>query len=181
MSAEWNMPRRTEACAGCQRGFEFGETFQAFLYEVADGYERRDYCAACQPPEVPAAVGVWKTRRPEPASRAVRPFDREAIYAFFERLEDAVEPQKVQLRFVLALLLWRKRVLKLERTAQLDDRDTWEFTAPRTGTLHRVARPELDEEELERLSEQLEHLLAGETVAGSEAVSDCLRKEETDG
>jgi len=180
VSAEWNMPRRTDACAGCGRAFEFGETFQAFLYELDGSYTRRDYCTACQPPAVPAAVGAWKTRRPAPAPRAVRPFDREAILAFFERLEDAVAAQQVQLRFVLALLLWRKKALKLERTAQLNGRETWEFTAPRTGTLHRVVRPELDEEELERLSEQLEHLLAGEPVAGGKALSDCLWKEETD-
>lgn len=160
MNSEWSMPRRADACLGCQRRFESGETFQAFLYDTSAGYERRDYCLRCGPPATPAPLGVWKSRRADARAKKSAPFDREAIYAFFERLEDAHEPNEVQLRFVLALLLWRKKVLKLERTAALVERETWEFVAPRTDTLHRVVRPDLDEEQLERLSNQLEGLLA---------------------
>jgi hypothetical protein len=160
LSTEWSMPHRADVCAACGRGFEIGETFQAYLYEAETGYVRQDYCQGCQPPSEPAALGHWKTRRPEPASKKVMPFDREAIYGFFERLEDAQEPGRVQFRFVLALLLWRKKVLKLERTVVDPAGEAWDFVAIRTGTPHRVLRPELDEEQLERLSEQLERLLA---------------------
>ena len=180
MSVDWSMPRRADVCASCQRAFAVGEAVQAFLYDAAAGYERRDYCQTCQPPEQPAPLGVWKTRRPEPATRKVQPFDREAIYGFFERLEDAQEPHQVQFRFVLALLLWRKKVLRLERTAAVDGHEAWEFVAARTGTPHRVVRPELDEQQLERLSGQLEQLLAGQPGELDIVVPD-LGEERTDG
>ena len=160
LSTEWNMPHRADACAACGRGFEIGQTFQAFLYEAETGYARRDFCCECEPPAEPAALGHWKTRRPEPAAKKIVPFDREAIYGFFERLEDATEPSQVQFRFVLALLLWRKKVLKLERTVPGSEGEVWEFITVRTATPHRVVRPDLGEEELERLSTQLEQLLA---------------------
>lgn len=162
MASEWNMPRRGEACVGCRRGFEVGEAIQALLYATEAGYERRDYCLECRPPETPAPLGVWRTRRPEPVVSKVQRFDREAVYSFFERLEGAREPDQVQFRFVLALLLWRKKVLKLERTTQADGHEVWEFVATRSGTAYQVARPELDEAQLERLSTQLERLLAGQ-------------------
>lgn len=179
MSSDWSMPRRAEQCVGCQRRFEIGENFRAYLYETDAGYERRDYCAACTPPEAPAAIGSWKTRRPEPAVKKAQPFDREATYAFFERLEDADEPHEVQFRFVLALLLWRKKVLKLERTVAADGREAWEFAATRTGTPHCVLRPDLDESQLERLSAQLEQLLAGQP-GEIEFIPTGARAEETD-
>lgn len=160
MSTEWSMPHRADVCAACGRGFEIGEAFQAFLYEAESGYVRRDFCCDCEPPAEPAALGHWKTRRPEPVARRLAPFDREAIYGFFERLEDASEPSQVQFRFVLALLLWRKKVLRLERTVPGSAGEAWEFITVRTATPHRVMRPDLDEEQLERLSEQLEQLLA---------------------
>lgn len=173
MSSDWNMPRRGEACAGCGNAFEIGEALLTVLYEAEAGYERRDYCAHCQPPELPAPLGTWRTRRPEPAAKRVQPFDRETIYGFFERLEDADEPSRVQFRFVLALLLWRKKVLKMERAVDDGGREIWEFLVPRTGTVHRVARPDLDEQQLEQLSAQLEQLLAGQPgeldVVSSEA------------
>jgi hypothetical protein len=162
VTSEWTMPRRADACCVCRREFKVGETFQACLYEAPEGYERRDYCTACPPPPEPPPLGVWRTRRPEPSARRNLPFDREAVYAFFERFEDAPGGQPAQFRFVLALLLWRKKALKLDRTVDTDAGEVWEFTALKTNTVHRVLRPELDEAQLERLSGQLEQLLAGQ-------------------
>lgn len=178
MTTDWSMPGRGETCAACQRAFEIGETFRAFLYETDGGYERRDYCLDCQPAEEPAALGSWSTRRPELAVKKVQPFDREAIYGFFERLEDAREPNQLQFRFVLALLLWRKKVLRLERTVKEGGREVWEFLTARTGAGHRVQRPDLDEEQLEQLSVQLEQLLAAQPGELDTVVTDLSKENE---
>ncbi len=162
MPSDWNMPKRADACAGCGREFGVGETIQAFLYAVPAGYERRDFCTQCQPPESPLALGAWQTRRPEPVAAQVQRFDREAVFGFFERLEGATDPSHGQFRFVLALLLWRKKVLKLERATAADGREVWEFVAAGSGATYRVPRPELDEAQLENLSTQLERLLSGQ-------------------
>lgn len=162
MRNDWTMPRHAEVCAACGRPFEIGAIFQACLHEVAAGYERRDYCLECPPSEDPAPVAAWKTRLPEPVATKLQPFDREVIYRFFERLEETDEPHSLQFRFVLALLLWRKKVLKLERSLESAGREIWEFVAPRSGAAHRVERPDLAEDELERLGAQLEQLLAGQ-------------------
>lgn len=172
MPDDWQMPRRGEACLVCKHAFEPGETIQAYLYESPKGYERRDYCVNCQPPDEPAAMGCWRTRRPEPATKKVRPFDREAIYGFFERLEDADTPEKRQLRFVLALLLWRKKVLQLARSETSGASEVWHFVVSRSGESHAVERPDLDEDQLERLGAQLEQLLAGEVGELSPVASD---------
>jgi hypothetical protein len=135
---------------------------QAYLFESPEGYERRDYCASCRPPDEPFAIGSWKTRRLQPAVKAAQKFDREALQGFFEQLEDAETAERRQLRFVLALLLWRKKALKFEGSGVEDGREVWRFVAPRSGAAHTVVRPDLDEERLERLVEQLEGLLSGE-------------------
>lgn len=162
MSREWNMPRRGEVCHATQRPFEVGEEFQVCLFETPEGYERRDYGLDVEPPTDPPPIASWRTRRPEPATRKVQPFDREAIYAFFTRLDDPQSPSQLQFRFALALLLWRKKVVRLDDTDVVDDVEQWRFVVPRTGEVHTVVRPELDEQQLEDLSTQLEQLLAGE-------------------
>jgi hypothetical protein len=177
---EWEMPRRGERCAGCQSEFGPGDVIQAYLFESPKGYERRDYCVKCRPPDEPFAIGSWKTRRPQPAARKAQQFDREAIQRFFEQLEDADTPEKRQLRFVLALLLWRKKVLKFERSAADGGREVWHFVAPRSGAAHAVVRPDLDEARLERLGEQLEGLLTGE-VGDLNAVVTGVDEDHTDG
>jgi len=82
----------------------------------------------------------------------------------FRRLEDDQQPRKVQLRFLLALLLWRKKTLRLGHTEKTADGEVWEFVATATEDVHRVLRPALDEEHLEQLSAQLEQLLSGAEV-----------------
>jgi hypothetical protein len=159
---DWQMPRRAEACAACRRGFEPGEPIRAYLYEFPEGYERRDYCANCRPPDEPFAIGAWRTRRPEPTTKKTAAFDRQAIYRFFERLDDADTPEKQRLRFILALLLWRKKVLKFNGSETRDEHEVWRFGAPHTDEMHAVVRPDLDEDQLERLGAQLELLLTGE-------------------
>ena len=162
MATEWHMPRPGQVCAGCARGFEPDETFRALLFETPSGYERRDYCAGCTPPERPAPIGTWRTRRPAPVTKKVQPFDREAIYSFFLRLEDPDRPEQVQFRFVLAVLLWRKKFLKFERSLAVEGCECWEFSTRGSPDTHRVERPDLAEDQLERLGQQLEQLLAGE-------------------
>lgn len=156
------MPRRADVCCTCSRAFDAGETLQVLLFEAAAGYERRDYCRACVPADAPAAaLAAWKTRRPAVSERKAVPFDREAIFGFFQRLDADAAAEKLQFRFVLALLLWRKRVLRFERAEPSDGGEVWHFAAPRGEPAFAVTRPELAEDELERLSEQLEAVLAG--------------------
>jgi hypothetical protein len=159
---DWQMPRRGATCHACEREFEPGDPVQAYLYESPEGYERRDFCTGCEPPEQPAPVGFWKTCRPQPTARKAVTFDRAAIFEFFERLEDADTTEQHQLRFVLALLLWRKKMLKLDRSDTAEGTEVWHFVVPRTGAEHAVRRPDLDEEQLERLGTQLEALLASQ-------------------
>lgn len=171
MSTDWAMPRRADACTGCQHPFAVGETFHAYLYESAEGYARLDFCGGCTPPPDRAPVGSWKTRRSEPVPRSARTFDRRAVYEVFEQLEDSQDARRAQFRFVLALLLWRKKTLRLERTRNDGDGEVWEFVHAAAGTLHQVRRPELGEEQLEQLSAQLEQLLTGDAQPAETAAA----------
>ena len=180
MAKDWQMPRAGAACAGCGRPFEVGEEFRALLFEMPEGYERRDYCPACTPPAEPAPVGTWKTHRPVPASASTPVFDREAMYNFFLGMEGAEHPEKVRLRFVLALVLWRKKVLNFLRSDESDGREYWEFAVVKSDETHRVERPEIAEEQLEELSTQLERLLAGEAVSLADP-SEAMAEEPADG
>jgi hypothetical protein len=174
LATDWNVARHGERCTGCGHTFEVNETFAAVLYPGGEsGFERRDYCANCEPAADPPAIGQWKARRCPPAEPKSTPFDREAMFEFFLRL-DATTSEKLQFRFALALLLWRKKLLKFtEAGVDDEDREVWHFKAPRDGSSHTVLKPELDEDQIETLSAQLEALLisgaapAGAIAAGS--------------
>jgi hypothetical protein len=161
VATDWQMPRRSNTCHLCGHEFAIGETFAVSLLEAAQGYDRRDYCQACAPAEELDRLATWKTTRREPATpKRGQPFDREAVFALFRQVTTAQDPAQDQFRFVLALLLWRKKVLKFEDTVPADTGEVWRFRAPHTGDEFQVPHPPLDETEVEQLSRQVEQLLA---------------------
>jgi len=162
VATDWEMPRRGDACTACQKTFEPGDALQAYLFDSPEGYQRRDYCPKCTPPDKTFAIGSWATRRPMPVEKKKQAFDRAAILQLFMALADEDAPEKVQLRFVIALLLWRKKMLKLDGADDRDGREVWRYLVPKTDQRCDVERPDLDEEQLERLGLQLETLISGE-------------------
>lgn len=163
MANEWEVPRAAGACAAGDRTFEPGELFAAYLFRTAEGYARREYCLTCVPPDAALAVGTWRTRLPPPTPPRTPTFDRAGVLALFQQLESSDHPEQIQLRFVLALLLWRRKALRFVEAQAAPSGEVWRFTATGGDATHVVRRPELDESELERLSAQLEGVLAGAT------------------
>ena len=164
VTTEWQIPRGAARCSVCAHEFAIGEEYQALVFDAPEGYLRQDYCDACLTEAPAAPLAAWRARRPEPATRKQRAFDREASYGFFQTLGESDELQKQQFRFVLALLLWRQKMLKLVDTTTDAQREIWQFVDPRAATNYAVVRPDLDEEEIERLSQQLEALISGEPL-----------------
>lgn len=134
--------------------------------EPRGGYDRADRCPECPPPLGHTPLASWRTQRPAPTGKPKPTFDAVAVYEFFSRLDPEGDPRKVQFRFLLALVLWRKRVLKLDgASADADGRERWRFAVPRSAVTHEVERPDLDEAQLDELSAPLEQLLAGGALA----------------
>ena len=146
-----------------------GDEIRVLLYETAAGYERRDFCGSCEHPTEPPPLALWRTHRPTPATRPAAVFDRDALFGFFVRMTLAEQPAQIQFRFVLALLLWRKRVLKFTDTNVSDGGESWRFVTVRGDQTFDVLKPELDEDQIERLSQQLESLLSGGDASAIDA------------
>jgi len=99
-------------------------------------FVRLDFCTNCwqqgRRPEnlPPEALGItpeaaahapklemfsfWKTTVPEPQQKKKLLVDDSVLADVFQRMEGKTDPQEVRFRFVLALILMRKRLLKYE-------------------------------------------------------------------
>jgi len=154
------MPRRSERCAACEREFEVGESIRAVLCESPEGYQRRDYCCSCEPAVEPPPLATWLTRRPEPPTPKHPTFNVETVLHLFEQLEQPQSAEQAQLRFVLALLLWRRKVLRLEGTEATEAGEVWRFAARGAKRTYEVLRTEVDEQRAETLGEQIAQLVA---------------------
>jgi hypothetical protein len=163
MSNEYEIARPTGRCAVTDRPLAEGESYYAVLLETPDGFERRDYAVDAWegPPE--GSFCYWKARVPvREKKREHLSFDPVMLTHLFLRLEDEESEMRQSFRFVLALLLMRKRLLKYEGTSESGGHELWRMRLTTDGTLHQVVNPRLTELQVDRLSAQLTAILSGE-------------------
>ncbi|MFM9957869.1 MAG: hypothetical protein ACKVZJ_07320 [Phycisphaerales bacterium] len=116
-SMTYEFGRRTGVCAVTGRGFAPAEHYIATLVETptdeGETLARVDYSldawASSVRPE--RLFAFWKTTYEDRDDGRTRLVDDASLLSMFEQLEGVTEPRRVAFRYVLALLLIRKRLL----------------------------------------------------------------------
>ena len=163
VNADWKIAKSTFVCSSCASKFKAAQSYVSVLFDRVEGFERQDFCAVCFQEKPPAHVfSFWKAVVPDAdENEAPRPvLDVASVLDFFRRLEGEREPQKAAFRYVLALMLTRKKVLRLQGGGKGSaGPDVLVFTEGRGGERHEVVQPPLDESEIAAVSEELGRLL----------------------
>jgi len=120
MGTGYEIARATGVCAGSGRPIAVGDPYIAALVESAteDRLERADYSLqAWEAGARPARLyGYWRATMESPDSKKQPFIDDAALMDLFEQLGEATEPGRVSFRYLLTLMLVRKRLLRYEGT-----------------------------------------------------------------
>ena len=157
--SDWEINKPLGQCSGTERKIEHGEEYFAALVETDEGLQRRDFCADYWESQKPDVFCYWKSKLPEPGQKKQLFVDDQMLMAFFERLEKETEQEKINFRFVLALILMRKRILKYDDTKTKNDQEIWHLRIVGEKQIVEVVNPHLDEEQIEQLSSQIGEIL----------------------
>jgi hypothetical protein len=79
--------------------------------------------------------------------------------AFFERLAEETDPDKINFRFVLTLILMRKRKLKYDSSRTEGSDEIWTLKVTSEKRTVDVINPHLNEEQIEQLSSQMGEIM----------------------
>ena len=156
---EWEINKPLGQCSGTGRKIEYGEEYFAALVETGQGLERRDFCGDYWQREKPDVFCYWKTRLPNPSQKKQIFVDDEMLMSFFERLADETERERINFRFVLALVLMRKRRLKYDSSKTDGSGEIWRLKVTGEDKFVDVINPHLNEEQIEQLSSQIGQIL----------------------
>ncbi len=108
-------------------------------------------------------LGLWHTLVPKKEEKKKLLIDDALLINFFQRLDDTDEPMRIAIRYVLALILMRKRILTyLGSTRDDDGVDTWQTKLRKFDTTHDVIDPGLDEYRIAEVSAQLGEIMEGD-------------------
>jgi hypothetical protein len=156
---EWEIKKPLGQCSGSGKVIEAGEEYFAALVETPQGFERRDFCAEYWQQHKPQIFCYWKSKLVPPEQKKKLFVDDDMLMTFFERLANEVEEQKVNFRFVLMLILMRKRLLKYDSSRMENGKEIWKLRLTGTDTMVDVVNPNLSEQQIEQLSSQVGQIL----------------------
>jgi len=199
----YEIPKTSGVCVSTGRELVPGEPYYAALVEVPADQQTEDEKGKDKAVDALRALGLgridvspeaweegfrpkgmfsyWKSIVPEPNQKKKMFVDDAVLMNLLERLADATEPDRLAFRYVLALILMRKKFLRYDgndiRTTEIDGEQveqTWWKLTPKLdlakgpmGKWHpdtklEVLDPKLDESHVEQVMQQLGDILQAE-------------------
>jgi hypothetical protein len=157
---EYEIQRCSRRCAASGRELRDGEVCYSVLMAEGAQVVRYDYAAEAWPGPPPGAIGWWRTTVADPQAGRLTWAPHDVMLRYFERLLD--DPAAEDARYVLALLLVRRRVLELERREQdAAGREVLVLHCPRNEAEYRVAEVLPSPQRAAAIQTQLAELLRG--------------------
>ena len=159
MPDDWQIARGERKCASCGREFQEEESYCSALYDRKTEFERQDFCTDCWNGETPEMFSFWQTRVPPREAKKKLLVDDDVLLDFFRRLEGATDELKVNFRYILTLILMRRKVLKFTDVKRSDDTEFLVVELRREKTTFDVLNPQLDEQKIAQVTEEVGTIL----------------------
>lgn len=186
---DWNIQSRAHACQACNRAFVDKEPFHTLLFDQRHGYERLDVCEECWKSQYSQGatdrkgfISHWQSIYNVPPAAPPEAIQKDTAESLLRKLVERNEPEHAAARYILAVMLERKRILKVKAQFSEDGQRVFIYEYPKTGDLFNIADPNLQLDQLEEVQRDVAQLLEHglEPLASSEpAVSPSARPPES--
>lgn len=164
---DWKIRSRSHHCCYTGEAFADGDQFYTciFVDPESDGYIRRDYAtthwALIRKNLDPAPYSFWKSTYEAPvAENKTDAIEAHSAEATLRRMIDADDPATENARFILALMLERKKTLRpMDEKEEPSGRKLIFYEHRQTGEVFIVADPQLRLEDVENVQREVASLL----------------------
>lgn len=169
ISTGWDIGRFTGRCASTGAELVPGSTSIVALVENLEDpstpLARVDYSEDgwARSPH-PGVIAFWRSVVAAPEAKRRGFVDDQTLLDLFERLGGDERPHRVRFRFVLMLLLVRKKLLRVVGTESSGGTEIWSVLpkgAAEGEAPQQVVNPKLAEDELKEITDQLGEVLDG--------------------
>jgi len=162
LTPEWSIQSRAHQCAATSVAFQDGETFHTLLYHDKDGYRREDLCEAAfaarndnlQP------FSLWRSKFETPPPAPPEPLAKQTAEDLLRSYMSGDSASKVNVCYLLAVMLERKKQLKEIETKRTDDGQVariYEHT--KTGEVFVIPDPQLRMDQIAAVQQEVAGLL----------------------
>ena len=152
---EYHLRPLGKTCAGTGAELAPGSTCYSVLVERAGELERRDFSENGWKGAPEGTVAQWKCMVPRPVETKRNLLDPDALQNYFDQLTEEADPLKEKLRYILAILLLRKKRLRLEDSREEGESEVLQFVSMQGEGSYEVRDHQLTEEEMHELQASL--------------------------
>jgi len=162
---DWNIQTRAPACEACGKPFADKQPYHTLLFDEKQDFRRLDVCNECwqsrynqEGRDHEGFVSCWQGifEAPPPV---VDPIHKETAETLLRKLIELNDPRHVPAGYILAVMLERKRVLKVKEQISRDGKRVFIYEQPKTGDLFTISDPALKLDQLEQVQRDVAALL----------------------
>ncbi len=160
---EWNIQSRAHACEACGQPFADKQPYSTVLSEDGKELRRSDICEPCAQKngDVRAGTGFishWHGifEVPPPVTEAIH---KDTAETLLRKLVEQNDPAHAPAAYILAVMLERKRILKVKEQIKRDGKRIFIYEQPKTGDIFTIADPDFRLDQLEAVQRDVAQLL----------------------
>ena len=173
---EWHIQSRAHACQACGKLFADKQAYHTVLADAKHEIQRLDLCEHCWKGEADGArdrkgfISHWQGIYEAPPAAPPEAIRKENAESLLRKLIELNDPRHEAASFILAVMLERKRILKVKEQLQREGGRVFVYEQPKTGDLFTIPDPNLQLNQLEAVQRHVAELLEhGLNPAPSEA------------
>jgi hypothetical protein len=161
---EWNIQSRGHGCEACGKTFTDRESYHTLLFEERAELRRSDICSSCWEKQFSESrdrkgfISHWQGiyEAPTPPTDAIK---KETAETLLRKLIEQNDPQYIAAGYILAVMLERKRILKVKEQFVREGQRVFIYEQPKTGDVFTIVDPNLQLNQLEQVQRDVGALL----------------------
>jgi hypothetical protein len=162
---EWNIQSRAHTCAACGHHFADKELYHTLLFDEKKDFQRSDVCVPCWERQYSEGarerkgfISYWHGIFEAPVA-APDPIQKDTAESLLRKLIELNDPRYIPAGYILAVMLERKRLLKVKEQFVRDGKRVFVYEHPKTGDLFTIVDPALQLNQLEQVQHDVADLL----------------------
>jgi len=177
---DWNIQSRSRLCHECEQGFEDQQIYHSLLFIDQGEYARKDVCESCWISQYSAGSGAtkgfvshWRGRYVSPSPPPPEAIRKDTAESILRKLVEKNLPEYAGALYILAVMLERKRVLKVRDQIKKAGNRVFVYEHAKNGDVFTIAEPDLRLDELEKIqhivADLMENALPDDTTDTTES------------
>jgi hypothetical protein len=183
---EWNIQARAHQCQACHGLFTDKQTYHTLLFDDKQSLTRLDICESCWQnqyrhgtSERKGFLSYWQGVYQLPPSTP-EPIQKENAESLLRKIIELNDARYMDAGYILAVMLERKRLLKVKEQLVRDGGRVFVYEHARTGEVFTISDPNLQLNQLEQVQRDVALLLEKGVETGPASLTGHTDSTETD-